>query len=228
MTSIIPSNIPVYCIYMPRKEKYIREVMNKYKFKVQFWPAVKGVDLPSLSELLKKKVINKYYLKRKLSNEGFSKIPLDEIENNPANSNYIRGIKGEIALQLSYLAIFNDFITNHKKADHVIIFEDDIVFKLEDIGKRMNRFKYILNNELSNMDWDIVNFGRCNDICSINNKITNNLVSETHPFCTHAVGYSKRVAVETLINSVPMHDTGDWLLAWYFYLMHFQLFQSLI
>jgi hypothetical protein len=39
----------------------------------------------------------------------------------------------------------------------------------------------------------------------------------TIPFCTHAMGYSRRVAEETLINSVPMNRTGDWLLLLFFF-----------
>jgi hypothetical protein len=214
----------IYVIYMPNREKYIRDFFKEIDTKVTFVPAISRDNLPKLSILLKKNIINKYFLLTGLQKSkiyGYpSPLSIEKIENNNKYISIVKGLKGTLALQLSYMKCFEMFLKT--KADKCLIFEDDLILpggkdKEEAIKKLYNRFESIFGKELENVNWDIVNLGRCQDICSINIKFSENLVIETHPFCTQSVAYSRKVAEETLLNSLPLSNSGDWLMAWFYY-----------
>ena len=216
----------IYVIYMPKREEYIKKFLNNLNIKVKFIPAVNRDNLPSLSKLLEQGIINKYFLYKHLEWEGYPVKSIKDFEKdkNPKIITKLNGLKGTIGLQLSYLKIFEEFLNDITKEDikngfdKCLIFEDDIILpnnlKKEEL---FNRFESIFKEELNNVNWDIINFGRCQDYCDINKNFSKNLVKNTTPFCTHAVAYSSKVAEETLINSKPISQSGDWLMAWYYY-----------
>ena len=58
MNSINKNFKYIYVIFMPNREKYIKEFFNRIKVNAIFIPAVNRDNLPPLSELLKDKIIN--------------------------------------------------------------------------------------------------------------------------------------------------------------------------
>ena len=219
MNSINKNFKYIYVIFMPNREKYIKEFFNRIKVNAIFIPAVNRDNLPPLSELLKDKIINKFFLFKHLEWEGYPEKSIEEFEQltDPKIVSKLRGIKGAIGLQLSYLNVFRMFLEN-KDADKCLIFEDDLILPHNmNYSKLFFRFNEIFSKELKNVNWDIVNMGRCHDICSINTHFSKNLVYNSSPFCTHAVAYSKKIAEETILNSLPLSQTGDWLMAWFYY-----------
>jgi GR25 family glycosyltransferase involved in LPS biosynthesis len=185
--------------------------MKQLKIKCIFVPAVMRDTLPTLSELLKKKIISKYLLinNKKLKIDKYPFLDLNKWE--LENKEEVSKLKGVIGLQLSYLKIFEDFI----KCDdsHCFIFEDDIL--LPDDPKIINkRLKSIFTKELK--EWDYLNLGRCYDKCNINTKYSENLVEDTYGICTHACGYSRRVALELLGGVLPIKYPCDWINTYFF------------
>ena len=211
----------IYVIYMPNREKYIKHFFNNLNIKVKYIPAVNRDYMPSLSNLLHNKIINKFFLFKRLNYEVFPKVSIEEFEksNDPKIIAKLRGIKGAIGLQLTYLKIFEEFTKLPPNiATKCIIFEDDLILpKYLHKNILFSRFDHIFTHELNNVNWDIINFGRCNDLCKLNNQFSKNLVNDTNPWCTHAVAYSRKIAEETLLNSIPLSHTGDWLMAWFYY-----------
>jgi len=203
---------------MPNREKYIKDFFKTIDTKVKFIEAINRDDLPKLSVLLKNKIINRFFLYKNFQKKKikYPYIKLEQIENNPKYNLDVKGIKGTLALQLSYLKCFELFLKT--KEEKCLIFEDDVILPRNiDVNILNDRIKSIFTKELKDIDWDIINLGRCQDRCNVNNDFSDNLVVETHPFCTHAVAYSRKVAEETLINSIPLSESGDWLMAWFYY-----------
>ena len=91
------NNTDIYVLYIPKREKYIRDIMKKLKLKPEF---IKGPD------------------KNKLDLEKM-------IENNEVTKKYgIEKNRGRIACHLGHLNILNKFLKTNKK--YALIFEDDI------------------------------------------------------------------------------------------------------
>lgn len=210
----------VYVIYIPAREEYIRNTLKKLNIKATFIPAILIEDLPSFKELLKLKLLNNYFFEKHLQYEGWSKdTDLDELDkqakNNVSKSDkYLRGLKGKLALQLSYLKIFDLFLKT--KADHCLIFEDDIFVKNK--NNLELRFKEIFKNELKDIYYDYVNLGRCFDLCDLNVKFSKNLIIESYPLCTHASVYGRKIIEELLRYSLPLTMGGDHINLQWFYL----------
>jgi hypothetical protein len=203
----------IYVIYIPSRENYIRNIIKELDIKVNFIPAILIEDLGTLDELLKKKLLSPYFFYKHLKHER-PKLPIDLIkfENNINNADFIRGLKGKLALQLSYLKIFDLFLETSEK--HCLIFEDDILLPKADYLERINNI-FI---ELNNINWDYINFGRCFDMCEINTKFSENLIIDSYPLCTHACGYSRRICEELIVSSIPLRQAGDHIIHDFYYL----------
>jgi hypothetical protein len=206
----------VYVIYIPKREEYIRNVFKEMNIKAKFIPAVLIEDLPSLDELLKQKLISKFFLYKNLKNEGY---PCDLVKLEKSTDkklkDWLRSLKGKLALQLSYLKIFNEFLDT--KDDNCIIFEDDILYP-KDLNLLNKRFNSIFKKELENIEWDYINLGRCYDICEINTQFSENLIIDSYPLCTHACCYSRKVSETLIATSIPLKYPGDHINLNFFYL----------
>ena len=203
----------IYVIAMPERINYITKVMKILGIKAKIVPAVNRDDLQNVSVLYKKKFISTAFLKKTLKNEKFPIVTLTEIESNqsPVLHDYIKKkIKGVLALHLSYLKVFELFLdeTKNNTTKHCLIFEDDILIP-KNIKKVMQRFSVIHNRELKDIDWDVINYGRCFDRCNENKKYSKNIVTQGYPMCTHCCGYSKRVIEHLIKIAFPMNCPVD-------------------
>ena len=206
----------IYVIYIPAREKYIRQVMKELKINATFVPAKLIEDLPSLNELLKKKLLSPYFFYKHFKYEGY---PIDLIkyeklgEKNEEIRKFIRGLKGKLALHLSYLHIFEMFLKT--KGQNCFIFEDDVLIPNKNY---LSRMKNIMSKEIPNNEWDYINFGRCFDMCEINTPISENLIIDSYPLCTHSCAYNRRICEELILFSIPLRQAGDHIIKEFFYL----------
>lgn len=196
----------IYVIYMPQRELYIRNVFKNIGIDPIFFPAVNGANLPSLDYLYRHKYLGYKFLKKKLVNEGFPNMDLHTFEHDVKNTHYINtAIKGVLALQLSYILVFEHFLSRNVTG-HCFIFEDDIIYQPPKLWKQ--RLSNIITRELPH-DYDIVNLGRCFDNCTKNKYYSDNLVISTYPFCTHSCGYSIGIMKYIMNNVLPMNEPCD-------------------
>lgn len=90
----------IYVLYIPKREKYIKNIMKNFSFKTNYILGPKKTDL-DLDKLIKSNIITSKYGKK----------------------NNI----GRIACHLGHLKILKEFLKTNKK--YAIIFEDDIKIK---------------------------------------------------------------------------------------------------
>ena len=89
--------------------------------------------------------------------------------------------------------------------DKCIVFEDDVL-KPQNLNELFTRFKNIFENEIKNK-YNMINMGRCYDLCEYNTFYSKNLVSNTRAMCTHAMIYDRKIA-NLIINSLPLYGGG--------------------
>jgi hypothetical protein len=195
---------------LPQREEYIRNVFEIMRIKAQFIPAILRAELPPLQELLDNGIMGDIYLRKHLPNENYPNMDLRAFEANPKNTKYVNSkLKGVLALQLSYMQIFEQFLqTGHS---HCFIFEDDILLQTPRQRKHtIHRLQEIFKELPS--DYNLLNLGRCLDDCKNNKNFSKNLVVNTTPVCTHACGYSVQMAKYVLQNALPLQVQCDILL----------------
>lgn len=102
---------------------------------------------------------------------------------------------GEVACFQSHMKALQQFLESSNKT--ALIFEDDLkpcpnyTFFQQRVGS--------LKEELHRIQrWDIIYFGRCNDTCMLNKKVSKQLVSGTIPLCLHAYMMSREGARKVL------------------------------
>ena len=168
-------NTNIYVLYIPNREKYIKDIMKKLKLEPKF---IQGPDK------------NKLDLKIM-------------IENNEIEKNFgIERNRGQIACHLGHLKILNNLLQSNKK--YALIFEDDIYLSKDkneqnDIG---NKIKNLINNIPP--DADIVYFGYCFENCSNEYKYNEYFNKSINPSCRHSYLVSKKGA-NIIINNTTKY-----------------------
>ena len=183
----------IYVICIPSRKKYIQNVMEHMGLTPIYVDAILASSLPSLQILMENNVINEHFITRFLGSE----------KNINENDKYILGIKGKIALHLTLIHTMKLFLETYD--DKCIVFEDDVL-KPQNLNELFTRFKNIFENEIKN-DYNMINMGRCYDLCEYNTFYSKNLVSNTRAMCTHAMIYDRKIA-NLIINSLPLYGGG--------------------
>ena len=157
----------------------------------------------------RKKYINKIMNIMKINPIIFKAVEKDKldrkklIEENIIEKDSIL-VNGKIACHLSHVEVLKSFLKNSKSRT-CFIFEDDI--KLPDnLTSRINKIKKIIKSIPSN--WDLINFGKCWDICS-NTDIINEDIIKSFPLCRHAYAVTRKGAQIIIENTFPMKTSGD-------------------
>ena len=116
---------------------------------------------------------------------------------------------GKIACYLSHVNILKNFLKS--KNNTCLIFEDDIK-----PNNSIHNMDIILKDVFSNIpeDWDVLYLGRCLDSCAKDNKISNYLVKNIAPACTHAIAFTKKGAQKFRENFgfIPKNKPIDWII----------------
>ena len=169
-----------YVLYVPKREKYIKDVMKKIKLEPKF---IQGPDKNKLD--LQKMIENNKLVKK------------DGIDKN----------RGRIACHLGHLKILNTFLQSNKK--YALIFEDDIFIPQEknkqiEIGTKI---KNLINN--IPIDADIVYFGYCFENCSSKYKYNEYFNKSVRPVCRHCYLVSRKGANIIISNTKYINGSGD-------------------
>jgi GR25 family glycosyltransferase involved in LPS biosynthesis len=169
-----------YVLYVPKREKYIKDVMKKIKLEPKF---IQGPDKNKLD--LQKMIENNELVKK------------DGIDKN----------RGRIACHLGHLKILNTFLQSNKK--YALIFEDDIFIPQEknkqiEIGTKI---KNLINN--IPIDADIVYFGYCFENCSSKYKYNEYFNKSVRPVCRHCYLVSRKGANIIISNTKYINGSGD-------------------
>ena len=198
----------IYLIAIPQRRERSLGVMSEMGIAPTVVEAIWRDDLPPLPALLADRVVTPRFFLNLFPRElvGVESIvgTIDEtfLADRPDQLNSIRG---KIALHLTRLRLCKEFLKTDEQS--MIIFEDDLA-PPTDLDAHQRRFATIFEEELP-PDWDVVNLGRCFDCCAANTPFSEHLVTDTYPFCAHALALSRRAAERILARTTPMYHSGD-------------------
>ena len=180
IAKIFDNNINVYVLYIPKREYYIKNILNKIFVNVIYH---EGVDKDKLvaKKLIADKLITKAYSNRFLFNTG------------------------RVACHLGHINILKEFIKTSK--EYSIIFEDDIYIDDNQLDDVKIKLTSIINNIPK--DADIVYISYCHEYCNYTKKYNDLFTISHRPLCRHFYLVSKNGATKIINNTLPMYDNGD-------------------
>lgn len=117
LKSIHNKNIPMYCIFIPQREKYIKNFFNDYGLKINFVPAVYKDNI-NIEQMIKDNKLSKNMLRY----------------SNP---------ESRIGCYLSHVKSMKEFLKTDK--ERCVIFEDDITTSYSKVNL-LYKFNNILGN----------------------------------------------------------------------------------
>ncbi|MEM7011823.1 MAG: hypothetical protein AAF585_10105 [Verrucomicrobiota bacterium] len=198
----------IYLIAIPSRRERALSVMSEMGIQPKVFEATLREDLPSLPDLLAKRVVTARFFLNLFPKElvGVPSIA-DAIndgyfDDRPEDLNAIRG---KIALHQTRLKLCAEFLKSGDR--QLILFEDDLAAP-SDLDRHQSAVGAIFDEEAPD-DWDVVNLGRCFDCCSANADYSKHLVTETAPFCAHALALSRAAAERIVDRTQPMYHSGD-------------------
>lgn len=175
-----------YVLYIPKREEYIKNVMNKIGLTPQYilGPPKAEVDR---EQLYKDGIMSKSYYDRNKKEE-----------------------KGEVAVYLGHISILKEFLKSDKK--YALIFEDDIFLpKKENEQKEMGtKINHLINNLPH--DAEMVYFGYCFEDCKKSKPYEGNPDLFNHavsPVCLHSYLVSREGARKLLDMIIPITQGID-------------------
>ena len=175
-----------YVLYIPKREKYIKNVMNKIGIDAKY---ILGPpkDKVNREKLFKEGMLSKKYYDMNKKEE-----------------------KGEVAVFLGHVSILKEFLKSNNK--YALIFEDDIFLpkkqeEQKEIGKKISNLIKNIPEEA-----DMVYFGYCFEDCKKakpykgNPKLFNHAVV---PVCLHSYLVSRKGARKLLDLVIPLTEGID-------------------
>lgn len=195
-------------IAIPERRERILRVLGEMGIEPKVFDAIWRDDLPSLPDLLASKVVTPRFFLNLFPDELVGvpsiveKIDDSFLADRPDEMNSIRG---KIALHQTRIRLCEQFLPSDGKS--LFLFEDDLAPQ-PDLEAHQRVFSDIFDRQLP-ADWDVVNLGRCFDLCSANTPFSEHLVTETFPFCAHALALSRRAAKQIIERTTPMFHSGD-------------------
>ena len=185
-------DINTYIICLPKRRKYMQNVVNHFKLNSIFIePILK--DTLNVDKLIRQKLLDKNYKEQErtfIKNEDRSFSGLN---------------KGRIACHLSHMKTLQTFLKSNNK--NCLILEDDI--KITDSQQTLDTLNKVLNSLPKN--WEYVNLGRCWDHCHKDKPVNKWLVKSPKSLCRHAYIVTRNGAKKILDYCLPMKGyPGDW------------------
>ena len=186
------TDINTYIICLPKRRKYMQNVVNHFKLNSIFIePILK--DTLNVDKLIGQKLLDKNYKEQErtfIKNEDRSFSGLN---------------KGRIACHLSHMKTLQTFLKSNNK--NCLILEDDI--KITDSQQTLDTLNKVLNSLPKN--WEYVNLGRCWDHCHKDKPVNKWLVKSPKSLCRHAYIVTRNGAKKILDYCLPMKGyPGDW------------------
>ena len=169
-------NTDVYVLYIPKRELYIKNIINKLFLNPKY---IRGVNKNELNK--------EYLIKNGIINKNWS-------ENGNININFNFG---RVACFMGHTLILKKFLLTDKK--YALIYEDDIKVNLSNINTVKYKIKTILKNIPS--DADIVYLSFCWEHCDRMEKVNHIFSKSYRPLCRHHYLVSKNGA-RIIINNL--------------------------
>lgn len=206
MTLLLIIIIFIICFLLITKRNYTENFLQKKNNLHKYFDSIYVITLPKRKEYIKN-VMNSLSIKPIY----FKAIDKDKLNfTELSNKNIIKKnyrVRGAIACQQSHLSVLKKFLKSSSKT--CLILEDDL--KKSDLN--LDEFNSSVDNLMKDLPktFDILYLGRCFDNCKIQKKISNNLVQNFHPKCTHAYGVTRKAA-EIIIKNLEynMSMPIDW------------------
>ena len=180
------NNTQSYVLYIPKREKYIKNVMNKIDIDAKY---IKGPPKANVDreQLFKEGMLSKKYYDMNKKEE-----------------------KGEVAVFLGHVSILREFLKSNNK--YALIFEDDIFLpKKEKEQKEMGKkIKHLIKNIPT--EAEMVYFGYCFEDCKKAKPYKNNPSLFSHavvPVCLHSYLVSREGARKLLDMIIPLTEGLD-------------------
>ena len=188
-------SVDSYVLYIPKRLKYISNVMRKLNINPTF---VKGPNknLLNYDDLIKNNIITQKWL-----NDSEQ-----ELINEKNMVNF-----GKVACHLGHISILKKFLNNKQSQKYALIMEDDISI-YNNQYKKNNNIIYSIINRIPN-DADIVYLGYCWEFCNKMKKL-NYYFNEAHkPLCRHIYLVNKKAASIIIEKTLPMYNSGDQMIS---------------
>lgn len=180
--TIINKDVDVYALYIPKREVYIMENLNKIFLNSKFFKGFNKNDLNE-DELVKNEYISKEWT-------------LDPKFN-----------FGRVACHMGHIAILKTFLETDQK--YALILEDDIYIDLSKLNYYRNRLSYILNNIPPNAQIVYLSFcwEKCSKLKQYDEK--NIFLKSYRPLCRHIYLVSRDGARIIINNTKNLKKPGD-------------------
>ena len=180
------SNTQTYVLYIPSREKYIKNVMNKIDLKPEYILGPPKAEIKR-DNLYKEGILSKKYYDMNKKQE-----------------------KGEVAVFLGHINILKTFLKSNNK--YALIFEDDIYLpkKTKEQKEMGKKIKNLINNVPD--EADILYFGYCFEDCKKSKPYKNKPELFNHavvPVCLHSYLVSRKGAEKLLKLLIPMTEGID-------------------
>nr|QFG74588.1 MAG: hypothetical protein [Megaviridae environmental sample] len=173
-------NTDVYVLYIPKREIYIKNIINKLFLNPKY---IRGVNKNELNKekLIKNGIISKYWDESQKFNLG------------------------RTACHIGHISILERFLSTDKK--YALIYEDDIKVNLSNINTLKYKIKIILKNIPS--DADIVYLSFCWEECDKMERVNSIFYKSYKPLCRHHYLVSQNGARIILNNTKLLKAPGD-------------------
>lgn len=182
----------IYCICMPDRKKHMRHFFKQF-----------DITQYEFIEPIKKQRLQKQYT------------PTQLVQQQYITSTFKRSPKfnyGRIANALSFIKTLKTF--TNSPYNSCLILEDDINIPNKNGIQRIHQYMTNLYQSQLPNHWQFVNLGRCWDFnCKNQSFISNNVINNCHPLCTHAISLKKNIASFLLQHTLPLNKPKDemWL-----------------
>jgi len=177
---VFNENINIYVLYIPKREVYIKETINKIFLNPVYFKGYYKYDLNE-EELIKNNFITEKWTKQ-------------------SNFNF-----GRVACHMGHINILKEFLNSNKR--YALIFEDDIYIDYSILDKIRNKFTEIFDN--IPQDANIIYFSFCWEHCTKTQEYNKYFNKSFRPYCRHCYLVSRVGARIIVTESTPMDKPGD-------------------
>ena len=183
-SKIYKNNIDIYVLYISKREKYIKNIINKLFINTIYYTGINKINL-NKKKLIEDKLVTLNY----------------------ANSFYFNN--GRVACHLGHINILKKFMEGYKQ--YCLVLEDDINIRDDDIESIKYKLANILDNIPK--DADIVYLSYCWEQCYFTKKNDDIFDKSYRPLCRHIYLVSRKGADSIIKNTIPMYMNGDQMYA---------------
>ena len=177
----------IYCICMPERKAHMITFFKTFNIKhYEFIEPIYKIDLETKYNVFD--LIHNGYIEEEFVIRKFN--------------------FGRLANALSFIKTLKTFLVSD--SDKCLIFEDDIYIPDTKYVKPIENYMKDLYTHQIPKNWQYVNLGRCWSVfCNTDEYITENVVKNCEPVCTHAITVKRDMAEYLINNTLPLKKPKD-------------------